>query len=146
MPQKNRALMMAVARTRRAWSDHTKAVALEIGITDSYRAVIGFLSRQPGVSQKELADFCNVTTAAISQTLKEMVRDGYVEKVTDDRDRRYTKLYLTQKGEETACRIRERLKASDEAITQALTPGKEKEMIELLDKIHDLIRRDLSSC
>ena len=119
---------------------------MEIGISDSYRAVISYLARQPGANQKNIAEFCNVTTAAINQTLKDMIADGYVKKETDETDRRYTRLFLTEKGEETSGKIREILHRSDEVITSAITPEKETEMIELLDKIYDCIRRDLSSC
>lgn len=146
MEQRKKTVMMAVCRTRHAWADHTKAAAMEIGISDSYRSVIAYLARQPGANQKNIAEFCNVTTAAINQTLKDMIADGYVKKETDATDRRYTKLYLTEKGDETSGRIREILHRSDEVITSVISPEKELEMIELLDKIYDCIRRDLSSC
>lgn len=144
--EEKRRVMMALSRTRRAWTDHTKAVAQEMGIPDSYRPVISYLHRHPGANQKNIAEFSNVTTAAVNQTVKEMIADGYLEKVTDEADKRYTKLFLTRKGNETALKLRERLYHSDEIIAAAITPEKEAEMIELLDKIHDCIRRNLTSC
>ena len=146
MKQRKRTVMMALNRTRRAWVDHTKAIARDVGIPDSYREIISYLHRNPGANQRNIAEFCNVTTAAINQTLKDMLAGEYVRKDTDETDRRYTKLFLTEKGERAAGRVRERLQMSDEVITAAITPEKEAEMIELLDKIYDLIRRDLSSC
>jgi len=146
MQNKKRSVMMAVARTRRAWQDHTKAVALEIGIPESYRIVISFLSRNPGANQKQIAEFANITTAAVNQTVKEMVSDGYVQKETDENDRRHTRIFLTEKGGETGKRLQERLFHSDEVIKSVISPEKEAEMIELLDKIHDCIRRDLTTC
>lgn len=146
MEQRKRSVMMAIGRTRRAWDAHTKAVALEIGIPDSYRTVISFLTRRPGANQKEIAEFANVTTAAVNQTVKEMLAGGYVRKETDENDRRHTRIFLTEKGEETGHRLREKLHHSDQVITAAITPEKEAEMIALLDKIYDCIRRDLSSC
>lgn len=145
METRKRSVMMAIGRTRRAWVDHTRAVAQEIGIPDSYRTVISFLSRHPGTNQKEIAEFANITTAAVNQTIKEMVADGYVRKETDENDRRHTKIFLTAKGEETGLKVREKLSHSDDVITAAITPEKEAEMIELLNKIYDCIRRDLSS-
>lgn len=138
--------MMAVNRTRRAWQDHTRAVALEFGIPDSYRTVIMFLSRNPGSSQKPIAEHANITTAAINQTVKDMIRDGYVKKETDEADRRYSRLFLTPAGEEIAEKVRQRLHTSDEVITALISPEKEAELIELLDKIHDCIRKDLLQC
>ena len=146
MEMRKRSVMMAISRARRAWTAHTKAVALEIGIPDSYRTVISFLARRPGANQKEIAEFADITTAAVNQTIKEMVADGYVRKETDENDRRHTKIFLTDKGKETGQKLREILRRSDEVITAAITPEKEEEMIELLDKIYDCIRRDLSSC
>lgn len=145
MEMRKRSVMMAVSRTRRAWMEHTRAVALKIGIPDSYRTVISFLFRHPGSSQKEIAEFANVTTAAINQTIKEMIADGFVRKETDENDRRHTRIFLTEKGEETGQKVREELSHSDQVITAAITPEKEAEMIALLDKIYDCIRRDLSS-
>lgn len=146
MQEKKRSVMMALARTRRAWMDHTKAVALEIGIPESYRIIILFLSRHPGANQKQIAEYANITTAAINQTIKEMVCDGYVKKETDENDKRHTRVFLTEKGQEIGGNLLERLSHSDEVITEVISEAKEAEMIELLDKIHDCIRRDLTTC
>ena len=136
-------VMMAVSRVRHAWQDHVRDVAREIGIPDSYREIISYLSRNPGASQRMVAEFCSITTAAVNQTVKEMVADGYVKKETDANDRRCTRLFLTEKGEETGRKVRKMLHNSDEIIAAAITPEKEAEMIELLDKIYDCIRKEL---
>ena len=146
MEQHKRSVMMAIARTRRAWVDHTKAVALEIGIPESYRIVLLFLTWHTVANQKQIAEFANITTAAVNQTVKEMIQDGYVQKETDENDRRHTRVFLTKKGLEVGRRLQERLFRSDEVIAEAISPEKEAEMIELLDKIHDCIRRDLTTC
>ena len=146
MEKRKRSVMMAIHRTRRAWLEHTKAVAQEMGIPESYRMVIMYLLREPGANQKNIAEFANITTAAVNQTVKEMLANGYLEKQTDEQDRRYTKLYLTEKGSEIAYKLRERIRVADERITVEISQEKEAEMIELLDKIHDCIRRDLTSC
>ena len=104
------------------------------------------MSWNPGANQKQIADFANITTAAVNQTVKELVREGYVQKETDENDRRHTRISLTKKGAETAECLKARLYHSDEVITAAISPEKEAEMIELLDKIHDCIRRDLTTC
>ena len=144
--ERKRTLMMAMARTRHAWNDHVKAVAHSIGIPDSYRMVISYLHRNPGANQRNIAEFADVTTSAVNQTVKSMLEEGYLRKETDECDKRHSKLYLTEKGEEIGKKLRERLSASDEVITDLVTPEKEAELIELMDKITDCIRRDLTSC
>ena len=146
MAEKGIKVMMAINRAHRIWMKHTKEVALEIGIPDPYRTIIMHLARRPGANQKQLAEVSNKTTAAVNQTIKDMIADGFVRKETDDSDRRYTKLYLTEKGMETSERLKERLRISDEAISKLITPEREQEVIELLDKISDYIQRELSSC
>ncbi len=145
MEHHKRTVMKALMRTRRAWLDHTREIARKIGIPDSYRKVIMYLPRSPGANQKNIADFADITTAAVNQIVKEMISDGYVQKEQDSTDRRYTKLYLTDKGKETAEKLRKYLHHSDQVITSIITPEKEAEMIALLDQIHDCIRKGLTS-
>lgn len=142
--ERKRTIMMAISRTRHVWDNHVKEVALSVGIPDSYRTIIMFLSRHPGANQRNIAEFADVTTSAVNQTVKNMIAEGYLRKETDDNDKRHSKLYLTEKGEEISRTLRERLQASDERITSLITPEKEAEMMELLDQIINCIRRDLS--
>lgn len=142
--ERKRTVMMALSRTRRAWDNHIKEIALSVGIPDSYRTVIMYLSRHPGANQRNIAEFADITTSAINQTVKSMIADGYLQKETDDNDKRHSKLFLTKKGEEVSLTLRQQLHISDEVITALITPEKEAEMIALLDKITDCIRRDLS--
>ena len=141
--EQRRTLMMALGRTRRAWTNHIKTVASSIGIPESYHVVILYLSRNPGANQRKIAEFSNVTTSAINQTLKGMIADGYVQKETDGCDRRNSKLFLTEKGERVALLLREKLHRSDEKITNMITPEKEAEMIAILDRIHECLQEEL---
>lgn len=143
MKHSRRTLMMALSRTQKAWERHMRACALEVGIPDSYRTVILYLSHHPGASQKMLAEFSDKTTAAINQTVKEMLANEYIRKETDGSDQRYTKLFLTDKGCEKAERLHGRLGQSDDKITAVLTAKKEDELIALLDSLYTVIREDL---
>ena len=140
MEHHKRTVMKVLMRTRRAWLDYMGEIARKIGIPDSYRKIIMYLYRSPGANQKNIADFADITTAAVNQIVKDMIAEGYVSKEQDSTDRRYTKLYLTPKGVETAEKLREYLHYSDQVITAGITPEKEAEMIALLDQIRECIR------
>jgi DNA-binding MarR family transcriptional regulator len=135
--------MMALGRTQKEWVNHMRKCALEVGIPDSYRMIIMFLSRHEGANQKELAEFANKTTAAINQTVKEMQSNGYIKMETDESDRRYTKLFLTEKGLEKSALLRERLHKSDEVITNIIGREREDEIVALLNDIHRVIKEEL---
>lgn len=136
-------VMRAVSRVRRAWTNHVRNVALAEGIPESYRQVIMYLYHHPGSRQSSIAEFAGITTSAINQTVKSMMGEEYLRKESDPSDRRNSKLYLTEKGEATAIRLHGRLNASDDAITALIGPDKEQELIDILDKIRDYIRKEL---
>ena len=141
--EQKRTLMMSIARTRGVWQEHKKSIALSLGIPESYRAVIMYLAKHPGANQRMIAEFSDVTASAINQTAKSMIAEGYVSKETDGSDRRHTKLFLTKKGEETARKLQKKMDWSDDRITELITPEKEAELIQWMDRIHDFIREEL---
>lgn len=139
-------LMHGIARASCAWSDHVREISLAEGIPDSYRQVIMFLHRNPGASQRGIAEFVGVTTSAINQVVKSMQEEGYLRKEADPSDKRSCKLYLTESGESAAARLRKKLDESDEAITAFIGAEREKELTELLHQLTDFIRKDLDQC
>ena len=137
-------LMRSVAKARRAWNNHVREITLAEGIPDSYRTVLLFLLRNPGSSQRNIAEFAGVTTSAINQVVKSMLEEDYLRKEVDPTDKRNTRLYLIEKGRAAAEKLREKLDASDDAITAMIGAEKEAELIEFLEQLADYIRKDLT--
>lgn len=137
---RRKTLMRAVGKARRAWEQHVREVALSAGIPESYRTVIMYLYRHPGAGQRSIAEFAEITTSAVNQTVKSMLLDGYLRKETDESDKRNSKLYLTERGEETAEKLYEKLDVSDDAITELIGAEKEAELIALLETVAAHIR------
>lgn len=135
--------MMTLGRTHKEWVNHMRKCALEAGIPDSYRMVIMYLSKHPGANQKQLAEFSSKTTAAINKTVKEMQSCGFVMMETDENDRRYTRLFLTEKGNLKADILRERLHRSDDVITDRIGKDREEELIALLNEVYGVIKEEL---
>ena len=144
--QRRQTVMRAIANARHAWSNHVKQFTLTAGIPDSYRTVLMFLTRNPGSSQRNIAEFAGVTTSAINQVVKSMLEEDYLRKETDASDKRNSKLYLTEKGVQIAENLRQKLDASDDAITALIGTETEAELIAFLDKLADFIRKDLTQC
>lgn len=139
-------LMLMIRDTYRLWANYMKGVAARAGVPDSYRPALIFLLRNPGMSQKELAAHCGVTTASVSQTVKEMGLTGYLKKEPDDKDLRYVRLYLTEKGEACAKAIRETIHGADARVSEKLTREKEQRMRDLLDELARIIETELPLC
>ena len=139
----NKPLMLVIKHTYREWTNFMRKLALEAGIPDSYRMIVMYLARHPGTSQKDLAEHCQTTPAAVSQTIREMQLTGYITKETSTEDKRFAKLYLTEKGQSSADRIRTKIHEADRIITSAITKEKETELIEVLNLLSETIRKEL---
>ena len=139
-------LMRMVHCAHREWTNYMKKMALEAGIPESYRLIIMYLAHHPGASQKDLSEFTQKTYAAVSQTIKEMQLAGYLTKSVKTDDQRYAQLCLTEKGMESAGRIRDKINEADRVITSVLTPEKEAEMVRWLERICETIRKGMDIC
>lgn len=137
-------LMLVVKKTYKEWSNHMKKIAAQVGVPDSYRMILTFLLRHPGSNVKDLAAHCDVTTSSISQTIKEMELTGYIRKAADDDDLRFLRLNLTEKGTETAEKIREKFREANSKITESIGEEKEKELISLMHRLSEIIEKELS--
>lgn len=144
--KRRQTVMRSVMRTRCAWNGYVRQVALSEGIPDSYRPILMFLHRNPGASQKSVAEFVGVTTSAINQVVKGMLEEGYLRKEIDPSDKRSSKLFLTESGEAVGARLRERLEEADGKITAFLGEETENLLIERLDAVSELIRKELGQC
>ena len=141
--EQSKPLMLTIKRLEKEWSRYLRKVSVQIGMPDSYRRIIMYLSRNEGASQKHIAEFCQMTNAAISQTIKEMILSGYVIKESDMNDQRYYKLYLTDKARENVEIIRKKIHMADEFITKIVTPQKEAEIVELLTNLTEIIKKEI---
>jgi DNA-binding MarR family transcriptional regulator len=70
----------------------------ELGIGWPHRRVLFFVDSRPGISVSELLAILRVTNQGIARVLNQLIKDGLVEQVADEQDRRKRLLYLTDKG------------------------------------------------
>ena len=133
---------MAVGMTHFVWEKCNRAEAARLGVPESYVKIILFVARRPGAGQREIAEFSHVSTAAVNQTVKEMLAAEYLRKETDETDKRRSRLYLTEKGEAVAGTMRQSFEARDARITAVLTPEKEQELIALLDRLRACLEEE----
>ena len=136
-------LMFTIKQLDKEWKKYLRRISQEVGMSDTYRKIIMFLSRNPGSNQKQLAEFCDMTYAAISQIIKEMQLLGYVNKECDKNDQRYFKLFLTDKAKEKVDIIRDKIQIADDFVTKTISPEKEAEMVETLNILIDSVRMEI---
>ncbi|WP_242649599.1 MarR family winged helix-turn-helix transcriptional regulator [Alkaliphilus oremlandii] len=73
---------------------------MKLGVTRVQWIALYYLGREESISQKELAERMNVKESSIARLLDRMERDGLVERIKNESDKRITNLRLTDRGKE----------------------------------------------
>ncbi len=92
------------------------------------------------VSVTELAKMLGVTTAAVSRLLRTVESKGYIERKTDDSDRRFVYIELSEKGRELLLASR---KAAQLRVISALgkmNPDDARVLLQLLQQLLDTMQ------
>ena len=63
-------------------------------------SVMTWLASNPDVTQKEISEGLGITAASLSEVLMKLERKGYIIRFKDDTDRRFSRVRLTEKGED----------------------------------------------
>lgn len=71
-----------------------------VGVTISQWRVISTLTRQPGITQKEIADRVGIESSTLVPIIDKMEKDGFVKRKLDNEDRRINRIYLTTKADD----------------------------------------------
>jgi len=66
----------------------------------AHNLVIYFVSRDAGMSVKDLLHILGITKQSLSRVLSQLVDEGFIEQRTGQQDRRQRLLYLTDKGKD----------------------------------------------
>ncbi len=110
---------------------------LDLGLTlgQGQPRILSHLLQQEGITQKELADLCHMDVTTLSRTLDHMERAELLLRQRDPDCRRSFQIVLTEKGRQTARRVREIFHRLDHRILSALEPEEARAMITALQKI-----------
>lgn len=84
-------LLHDVARLTRVEADKR---ARQHGMTRAQWAILIWLERQPGISQKELSEILEVEPITVARLIDRLEARGMVERRPDPRDRRIWRLHL----------------------------------------------------
>ena len=93
------------------------------GVSPQQVGLLVAIKYRPGVTVGELASDENVSTAAMSNRISRLERDGFVVRTKSEADRRCTGLTLTDEGQRTLRRVRSRRTAWLASRLGGLTPA-----------------------
>ena len=106
-------------------------------LNTSFRHILFHLAHQDGRTQLELANLTHLKPPTVSVSLVKLEAQGYVERCTDPRDHRQTRVYLTEKGRDVHRRVHAAIEEIEGKVTNSLTADERAELLSLLAKLRD---------
>lgn len=107
------------------------------GISEGRLRILGILLDRPeAATHSELADESGVTKGTITGLVDGLERDGYVQRLPDEQDRRVTRIQLTPAGQAYLDEILPGHLSRLARLMAGLTPAEQRMLVELLRKVH----------
>lgn len=122
-------LLHDVARLLRVEADKR---ARQHGMTRAQWAILIWLDRQPGISQKELSELLEVEPITVARLIDRLEARGMVERRPDPRDRRIWRLHLLRPALDVIHEIGEHRADMTQIVTQGIDEASLESMTEAL--------------
>lgn len=91
------------------------------GMSGGYRRMLFHLAHEDGLTQLDLVSRTHLTAPTVSVSLKKMEKERLVKRITDDKDLRQVRVYLTEKGRELDRFIREKSRENEDKMHEGIS-------------------------
>lgn len=95
------------------------------------------LEKNPGMTQKELADKMKVTKSTMGESLRRMEKVGFVERIQDKVDTRCNRITITEKGLQALRDCDKELSAMTEALYSKIHKEEEDLVADILKRLYE---------
>lgn len=89
----------------------------------------------PGISQEDLAHIDHYDKGTTARAVKKLEQEGYILRKSDEKDRRFMKLYVTKDGEALVMKIQKIIKQWNKMLTEGLSDEEQVLVSNLMEKI-----------
>lgn len=107
--------------------------------------ILDFLYKKGDSKMKDMAHFMAVSTAAMTGITDRLVRDGYVVRAYDLKDRRVIKIKLTFKGNRVVEKINQQRRKMIIKLFSQISFAERKDYLRVLMRIHDILIKERDS-
>jgi MarR family transcriptional repressor of mepA len=97
--------------------------------------VLGYLAKNPGAIQRDIAEVSRTSAASVSSLLQGLERRALIERRTDGDNERIKRVYATPAGIDLIAGFETAMSDADESILSALDPAERATLHSLLSKI-----------
>lgn len=111
-----------------------------------YGHVLDLLSKNDGLSQREIAETLHIRPQSASEAIASMEGQGLVEKRANELDKRSSLVYITQAGRQQQVTLRNERIENARRIFEPLTDEEKETLFALLNKTATALQENKEEC
>ena len=115
---------------------------VDLNIKSGQHDFLYVISKNEGISQKELSEFLYVGKSTTAKAVKNLVENDYVKKIQDENDNRIYRLYLTENGIKIIPKINSVFLELVTIFSKNLSKREEEQTITVLKRILDTLSEE----
>lgn len=115
---------------------------IDLNIKSGQHDFLYVISKNEGISQKELSEFLYVGKSTTAKAVKNLVENDYVKKIQDENDNRIYRLYLTENGRKIIPKINSVFLELVTIFSTNLSKSEEEQTIIVLKRILDTLSEE----
>lgn len=130
------------ARIKNCWQSITRmynAQAAQYDLTTNMGFVLINIDKEQGTTASQLAPLLGTEITSLTRILNAIENKKYIVRKTDTRDKRITRIYLTERGKQKREIAKREIKKFNEEVHQLIGSDKMETLFDTLDKIQELV-------
>lgn len=132
----NQELAIELKKTMKAQFNSSKKVLEGYGLYVGQPQFLFTLLNEEGLSQKEIAQRLEIKPATVNVTLKRLEKVGLVEKRLDEKNKRASKVYLTDKGRDICLEVKGVMHERSAKLFSVLSDDEKVNFKKILEKLN----------
>ena len=104
--------------------------------------IMMYIQEHPGMIQRELADNFHLRNASVTNMLKNLERDGYIQRKQDEKSARIKRIYITQLGEKQVIEMKKSFNLILKKLSSRVDEKLLDQLIPLLKELNQQVRNN----
>ena len=113
-------------------------------VHDAQHHILYYIVHNPGTTQREIADYFALSKAAVTKSMKRMLKGELVERTVNENDERKYALYVTEKGQKLLDDCNEKFEAVDDLTLKDFSDSEKEQLNDFILRIIDNLETDYS--
>ena len=133
---------MLLYRAFHAQRNYLRPYIGDLGLEIGQPKILAYLAKRGACCQKDLADYFQIDSAAVSRMLVALEKNGFITKKTDEESRRSNSIELTDKGYAAQQKWRLRCRETEKTMLRGFSENDKTCFAEYLARVYQNFREE----